>query len=50
MMVIDLEALLAPIPGDNPAGQDMSDSLELDEIKKEARRSEDLDLNQGEWR
>jgi type VI secretion system protein ImpA len=49
MMIIDLEALLAPIPGDNPAGQDMSDSLELDEIK-EARRSEDPDLNQGEWK
>jgi len=45
--VLDLQALLAPIPGDKPAGEDMSSSTEFDEIK-EARRA-DEDLPQGDW-
>ncbi len=45
--VIDLEALLAPIPGENPAGESLQYSGEYDEIR-EARRSED-NLEQGDW-
>ena len=43
---IDIDAVLAPIPGDNPAGEDLRYSLH-DEIK-EARREDDL-LDQGDW-
>jgi type VI secretion system protein ImpA len=46
--VIDIEALLAPIPGDNPAGEDQRYSGLYDEIR-EARRA-DEDLAQGEWK
>lgn len=45
---IDIEALLAPIPGDNPAGQNLQYAGLHDEIR-EARR-EDEDLEQGEWK
>ena len=45
---IDIEALLTPIPGDNPAGQNLQYSGLHDEIR-EARR-EDEDLEQGEWK
>jgi type VI secretion system protein ImpA len=45
--VIDLDALLAPISGDNPAGENLQYSGLHDEIR-EARR-EDEDLEQGEW-
>ena len=38
--VIDLEALLAPIPGDNPAGESLQYSGVYDEIR-EARRADD---------
>lgn len=35
---LDCEALIAPIPGDNPAGKPLADStrLRLDEDRKEA--------------
>jgi len=45
--VVDVATLLAPIPGDNPAGENMQYSGLYDEIR-EARRSED-DLPQGDW-
>lgn len=45
--IIDMEAILAPIPGDNPAGENlryvMYDAIE------EARREDD-DLDRGEWK
>lgn len=47
-MAIDLEALLAPIPGDNPAGRDISYDEIYDKIK-EARRADDANLAQGDW-
>ncbi|HEX8091407.1 MAG TPA: type VI secretion system protein TssA [Blastocatellia bacterium] len=46
--IIDIEALLQPIPGDNPAGEDLRYTGLHDEIR-EARRSED-NLEQGEWK
>jgi type VI secretion system protein ImpA len=46
--VIDIEALLAPINGDNPAGVNLQYAGLYDEIN-EARR-EDEDLVQGEWK
>jgi len=45
--IIDVESLLAPIPGDNPSGQDLRYELVYDEIK-EARRADDT-LARGEW-
>ena len=39
--------LLQPIEGDNPAGEDLTYELILDELQ-EARR-EDLDVEQGDW-
>ena len=47
-MAIDVNELLAPIPGDDPAGSDVSFSDEFDRIR-EARRSDDPNLPQGEW-
>lgn len=44
---IDVEALLAPVPGDNPGGQDLRYSAEYDAIK-EARKYDEV-LDQGEW-
>lgn len=46
--VIDVESLLAPIPGENPAGENLQYSGLHDEIR-EARRAED-NLEQGEWK
>lgn len=46
--MFDLEDLLAPIPGADPVGEDLSFSLEYDTIQ-EARRSDDPSLEQGEW-
>jgi type VI secretion system protein ImpA len=43
---LDMDALLAPLPGENPAGEDLRYSLH-EEIK-EARREDDL-LNRGDW-
>lgn len=45
--VVDLDALLQPIPGDNPAGDSLRYSGIYDEIAA-ARRADD-NLNQGEW-
>jgi type VI secretion system protein ImpA len=45
--VIDIDAILAPIPGDNPAGEDLRYSPTYDEIK-EARREDDQ-LDRGDW-
>jgi type VI secretion system protein ImpA len=45
--MIDIDALLAPIPGDNPAGEDLRYAPVYDEIK-EARRADDP-LDRGEW-
>src|SRR5262245_36487639 len=45
---IDIDALLAPIAGDNPAGANLKYAGLYDEIN-EARR-EDEDLAQGEWK
>lgn len=47
-MAIDVNELLAPIPGDDPAGTDASFSDEFDRIR-EARRADDPGLEQGEW-
>lgn len=47
-MPIDIEALLKPIPGENPSGADLRYHTLTDQIR-EARRSED-ELNQGVWR
>jgi type VI secretion system protein ImpA len=46
---IDIDAILTPIPGDNPAGEDLRYAPLYDEIK-EARRADEEDLNQGEWK
>lgn len=43
-----LEALLEPIPGDQPGGEDLSYGIEFDAIR-DARRSDDPNLAQGEW-
>lgn len=45
--IIDPAVLLAPLPGDNPAGEDLRYQPIYDEIK-EARRADDL-LDRGEW-
>ena len=46
--VVDIEAILAPIPGENTAGTNLQYAGLYDEIN-EARR-EDEDLSQGEWK
>lgn len=43
-----LALLLAPIPGEQIAGEDLAYAPELDEIR-EARREDDPTLAQGEW-
>jgi type VI secretion system protein ImpA len=45
--LIDLEAILAPIEGDNPAGENLRYSQTYDDIQ-EARREDDV-LDRGEW-
>ncbi|HEX8339183.1 MAG TPA: type VI secretion system ImpA family N-terminal domain-containing protein, partial [Pyrinomonadaceae bacterium] len=45
--VIDVAALLAPIPGENPAGEDLKHAGLYDQIV-EARRADD-GLGQGDW-
>ena len=47
-MAIDVNELLAPIPGSDPAGSDASFSDQFDRIP-EARRADDPNLAQGEW-
>lgn len=44
----NIDALLAPIPGSTPGGEDLSYAPELDAIR-EARRSDDPLLAQGDW-
>jgi type VI secretion system protein ImpA len=46
--VIDVEALLVPIAGENPSGENLQYSGLHDEIR-EARRADD-DLEQGDWK
>jgi type VI secretion system protein ImpA len=46
--VIDIDAILASIPGDKPAGEDLRYSPVYDKIK-EARKADDL-LDQGVWK
>lgn len=43
-----VEQLLAPIPGAAPAGEDLAYSTLFDQIR-EARRSDDPGLSQGDW-
>jgi type VI secretion system protein ImpA len=43
----DIDAILAPIPGDNPSGEDVRYTDVYERIK-EARRADDM-LNQGDW-
>lgn len=45
---MDIDSLLAPVAGANPGGEDLSFSVEFDEIQ-EARRADDPSLDQGEW-
>lgn len=47
-MAIDVNELLAAIPGGDPAGTDASFSDQFDRIR-EARRADDPSLAQGEW-
>jgi len=44
---IDIDAILAPLPGDNPAGENLRYTPVYDEIK-EARRADDP-LDRGDW-
>jgi type VI secretion system protein ImpA len=46
--VIDVEALLAPVAGENPTGENLQYTGAHDEIR-EARRADD-DLVQGDWK
>ncbi|WP_114154548.1 type VI secretion system protein TssA [Chromobacterium haemolyticum] len=43
-----VEQLLAPIPGSSPSGEDLAYSTLFDQIR-EARRSDDPGLSQGDW-
>jgi type VI secretion system protein ImpA len=43
----DIDAILAPVSGDNPAGEDLRYTDVYERIK-EARRADDI-LNQGDW-
>ncbi len=45
--ILDMDALVAPVPGENPAGEYVRYSGPYDQIQ-EARRSDDA-LPQGEW-
>lgn len=45
--MVDVDAILSPIPGDNPAGEDLRYTPVYDEIN-EARRADDP-LDQGVW-
>ena len=46
--MLDFDALLAPIPGPAPCGQDMLFSAQFDALQK-AREHDDPSLEQGEW-
>lgn len=45
---MDTDLLLAPLPGNQPGGEDLSFSAAFDEIAH-MRRADDPSLNQGEW-
>src|SRR5262245_25024697 len=45
---LDIAELLAPIPGENPAGQSVRDHETYDALR-EARRADDPHMPQGEW-
>lgn len=45
---IDIDAIMSPIPGENPAGEDLRYTAVYDEIK-EARRADD-ELDRGDWK
>ena len=55
-ITVDIDAILAPIPGDNPAGEDLRYDPLYDKIK-EARRADDVllaedfggDLKTSDW-
>lgn len=44
---IDVDAILSPLPGDNPAGESLRYDPVYDEIQ-EARRADDM-LDRGDW-
>lgn len=46
--MLNIEALLAPIAGSRPCGEDLAFSSELDDIVK-ARQADDPTLEQGAW-
>ncbi|MGH8190918.1 MAG: type VI secretion system ImpA family N-terminal domain-containing protein [Rhodanobacteraceae bacterium] len=46
--MIDVDALLEPISEEAPCGEDLSFSMDFDDIQ-ESRRSDDATLDQGEW-
>lgn len=46
-MAIDIDSILTPIPGDNPAGEDLRYTATYEELK-EARRADDP-LDRGQW-
>lgn len=46
--VIDVDVILKPIAGSNPAGKDIRDGKDFD-VLKEARRQEEV-LSQGDWK
>ncbi len=46
--MIDISSLLDPISAESPSGEDLSFSIEFDQIQ-EARRFDDPTLDQGEW-
>jgi type VI secretion system protein ImpA len=48
-VAVDIEALLAPIPGENPAGENLKYEGLFDEIRN-ARRADDENLDQGDWK
>lgn len=48
MATLQLDRLLAPLPGAQPCGEDMLFSAEFDRIQ-DARRFDDPSLDQGDW-
>jgi type VI secretion system protein ImpA len=46
--VIDIDSILVPIPGENPAGEDLRYTAIYDQLK-EARRADEL-LDLGDWK
>jgi len=46
--MLDLETLLAPVSGDQPCGEDLAFSSEIDAIVR-ARQADDPSLEQGAW-